>query len=383
MEDVIKALSSVEIVGLHTKDNLDDDMYCGKIIGYEDNRLIFQTYDICSEVCKDIQVESSDIVWFEANSADTEYLAKVIANKDIFTIKGERTITKCEIAVHLHRLWENEIPALYHTEFEDDYYAYIVGYDENTIILRSFNPFYNIDYGIICFPIENIEKIEVYKSELNIYPYLYENKIKVNKCQMESTDIRLDFFRRSMNEKKLVDVQNLTDIENDEDLVGYVDSVQDGVIRFRKINTEGIDCGTEEYNVNDIVTFGWEGLYLDRIELLYKTNLLKNAKEENAKIKNRENFISMILDARKDGTVVSLVSDETDDEYRVSTGFVVEVMDNWARLKLYDFEEFHWFECYRRINDFSRIRRNGMMELLVKAISDKTFDKRITKQSFC
>jgi hypothetical protein len=200
---------------------------------------------------------------------------------------------------------------------------------------------------------------------------------------MESTDIRLDFFRRSMNEKKLVDVQNLTDIENDEDLVGYVDSVQDGVIRFRKINTEGIDCGTEEYNVNDIVTFGWEGLYLDRIELLYKTNLLKNAKEENAKIKNRENFISMLLDARKDGTVVSLVSDETDDEYRVSTGFVVEVMDNWARLKLYDFEEFHWFECYRRINDFSRIRRNGMMELLVKAISDKTFDKRITKQSFC
>lgn|GEM_PF-5720932 len=80
---------------------------------------------------------------------------------------------------------------------------------------------------------------------------------------------------------------------------------------------------------------------------------------------------------------MSLVSDETDDEYRVSTGFVVEVMDNWARLKLYDFEEFHWFECYRRINDFSRIRRNGMMELLVKAISDKTFDKRITKQSFC
>ena len=111
--------------------------------------------------------------------------------------------------------------------------------------------------------------------------------------------------------------------------------------------------------------------------------MLKNAKEENAKIKNRENFISMLLDARKDGTVVSLVSDETDDEYRVSTGFVVEVMDNWARLKLYDSEEFHWFECYRRINDFSRIRRNGMMELLVKAISDKTFDNRITKQSFC
>ena len=49
-----------------------------------------------------------------------------------------------------------------------------------------------------------IEKICVYKPELNIYPYLYENRIEIAKYHIESTDIRSDFFHRTMNKKILV-----------------------------------------------------------------------------------------------------------------------------------------------------------------------------------
>ena len=40
-------------------------------------------------------------------------------------------------------------------------------------------------------------------------------------------------------------------------------------------------------------------------------------------------------------------------------------------LNLYDIEENHWYECYRRIKDFSKLRENGITELLVKAILEK------------
>lgn len=374
MKEIIKALTKVGIVGLHTIGNSDEDMYCGKIIRYEDDKLYFQTYDNNGESCEIVRVESSDIEWFETNSADTEFLTKVIAHKDDFARKEKEEIIIIgkKISEQLPDLWEKDIPALYHIKNDKDgYYAYLVGSNENTIILHSFNPYYNIDYGISYFPIVNLEKIEVYKPELNIYPYLYENRIKVNKCHIESADIRLDFFRRSMNEKKLVDVQNSTDVENEEDLVGYVETIQEDVICFRKINPDGVDCGLEKYNVKDIVTFGYGGLYLDKIERLYKIGLSKKAEEDLTIISNRNKFISMLLDSKEKGTVVSLISNETEGEYCVSTGFVIDVMKDWIHLKLYDFEEYHWYECYRRIQDFGKLQRNGTTELLVKSIFDK------------
>ena len=371
MKEIIKALSKDEIVGLHTIGD-PDDMYCGKIIKYEDDQLYFQPYDNNGEACEIIQVKSSEIEWLETNSADTEYLAKVITYKDKFSLKEERIITGNEINGQLHNLWEKEISALYHIKNDkESYYAYLVGYNENTIVLHSFNPYYNIDYGIFYLPIANIEKIEVNKPELNIYPYLYENRIKVNKCHIESADIRLDFFRRSMNEKMLVDVQNSTDIKNEEGLVGYVESIQEDVICFRKTDPDGIDCGLVKYGVKDIVTFGYGGLYLDKIERLYKIGLSKKAEEDLTIISNRNKFISMLLDSKEKGTVVSLISNETEGEYCVSTGFVIDVMKDWIHLKLYDFEEYHWYECYRRIQDFGKLQRNGTTELLVKSIFDK------------
>lgn len=372
MKEIIKILSKDEIVGLHTIGNPDDDMYCGKIIKYEDDKLYFQTYDNSGEAYEIIQAESSDIEWFETNSADTEYLTKVITNKDKFIEKEEETIIGNEISEQLHNLWEKEIPALYHIKNDKDgYYAYLIGHNENTIILHSFNPYYNIDYGISCFPIANLEKIEVYKPELNIYPYLYDNRINVKKCHIESADIRLGFFRKSMNEKMLVNVQNSTDIKNEEDLVGYVESIQEDVICFRKINPVGVDCGLEKYNVKDIVTFGYGGSYLDKIERLYKIGLSKKAEEDITVISDRDKFISMLLYSKEKGTVVSLISNETEGEYCISTGFVIDVMKDWIHLKLYDFEEYHWYECYRRIQDFSKLQRNGITELLVKSIFDK------------
>ena len=150
MKEIIKALSKDVIVGLRTIDDSYDNIYYGKIIKYKDNLLDFLAYDDKGEENTIIQVGSSDIVSFDTNSANTDYLTKVINNKDKFTTKKEGTITGSKVSEHLHYLWVNEIPALYHTIAKDEFYAYLIGYNENTIILRSFNPYYNIDNGIIC-----------------------------------------------------------------------------------------------------------------------------------------------------------------------------------------------------------------------------------------
>ena len=61
---------------------------------------------------------------------------------DKFSLKEERIITGNEINGQLHNLWEKEISALYHIKNDkESYYAYLVGYNENTIVLHSFNPY--------------------------------------------------------------------------------------------------------------------------------------------------------------------------------------------------------------------------------------------------
>lgn len=368
---MIEKLPKDIIVGLRTTGDSYDNIYYGKIIKYEDNLLTFLAYDEYDEEIKTIQVNPSDIISIDTNSANTEYLTKVLANKHKLTIKEEETIIGNRIRENLKHLWENEIPALYHTAVKDEFYAYLIGYNENTIILHSFNPYYNIDNGIICFPIDNIEKICVYKTELNIYPYLYENRIEINKYHIKSTDIRSDFFHKSMNEKMLVDVQNSTDIKNEETLVGYVESIKNDRICFRKINDDGIECGQEEYDIKDIVTFGCGGSYLERIELLYANEISKKAKEELLITSDSDKLKSILLEAKEEGTIVSLISDETEDEHIESTGFLIDQKNDWIHLNLYDLEESHWYECYRRIRDFSKVRKNGITELLVKEIFDK------------
>lgn len=368
---MINSLQKDIIVGLRTIDVSYDNIYYGKIIKYEGNLLVFFAYDENGEENATIQVNTSDIVSIDTNSANTEYLTKVITNKDKLTIKEEKIIIGNRIRDNLQHLWENEIPALYQTIVKDEFYAYLIGYNDNTIILHSFNPYYNIDNGIICFPIDTIEKICVYKPELNIYPYLYENRIEIVKYQIESTDIRSDFFHKTMNKKILVDVQNSADIKNKEALVGYVESIKDESICFRKINDEGIECGQEEYDIEDIVTFGCGGSYLDKIELLYTNEISKNAKENIIIISDSNKLKSTLIDAKEKGTIVSLISDETEDEYIESTGFLIDINKDWIHLNLYDIEENHWYECYRRIKDFSKLRKNGITELFTKAIFEK------------
>lgn len=126
MKEIIKALSKDVIVGLRTIDDSYDNIYYGKIIKYKDNLLDFLAYDDKGEENTIIQVGTSDIVSFDTNSANTDYLTKVINNKDKFTTKKEGTITGSKVSEHLHYLWVNEIPALYHTIAKDEFYAYLL-----------------------------------------------------------------------------------------------------------------------------------------------------------------------------------------------------------------------------------------------------------------
>lgn len=367
MKEIIKILSNEDIVGFHTIDSDDeDDMYCGKIIKYEDDLLYFLAYDNNGENST-IEVESEDIVWFETNSGDTEYLARTIINKDKFPIKKQVSITENAIREHLHHLWENEIPAVYQTE-KEEYEAYLVGYDENNIILHTFNSWYNVDHGFICIPINVVKKLDIYTHDLNAYPILYHDYVKACRLDSNTANIQLNLLSMCMNEHILIGMQNQMDVKENVSLVGYIESIEKDIVRLRKINPEGIDRGLEDLYINDIANFGWGGLYLDMIEYFHVHKLAKKADEEIILIQdNRTKLTSLLLEAKEKGNVISLISDESEDEYWQSTGFVIDVMGNWFHMTMYDDVEDKWFECYHRIENYSKIRRNGIRELFIEA----------------
>ena len=105
--------------------------------------------------------------------------------------------------------------------------------------------------------------------------------------------------------------------------------------------------------------------------MLYTNEISKSAKEDIIIISDSNKLKSILFDAKEKGTIVSLISDETENEYIESTGFLIDIKKDWIHLNLYDIEENHWYECYRRIKDFSKLRENGITELLVKAILEK------------
>lgn len=139
------------------------------------------------------------------------------------------------------------------------------------------------------------------------------------------------------------------------------------IVRIRKINSNGIDSGRECYNIKDIANFGYGGLYLDKIEYYHTHELAKKAKGEIIIINNRDEFRSLLFEAKEKGSVISLISHETEDEYNESTGIITDVMDDWFQMTMYDDIENHWFECYHKIQDYSKLRRNSIRELFIKA----------------
>lgn len=365
MNEIIRALSKENLVGLHTVDSNDDEMYCGRILQYKDNQLDFLAYDINGEEYA-VKIESENIAWLEKNSADIELFARIIAYKDKITSKNQVTFTGSNILENLKDVWEKEIPAVYHVGTEE-YEAYLVGYDEKTIVLHSFSSDYNVDHGIICFPINELKKMEIYTPDLNRYPVIYENHVKADRLNIDSANIQLEFLYKCMSDHLLMDIQSQSDIKNDVCLIGYLDSIENGIIRIRKINYDGIDCGLECYNIKDIANFGCGGLYLGKIEYYHTNELAKKAKDEIIRINNMDELRAMLLEAKEKGSVISLISNETEDEYNESTGIVIDVMGDWFHMNLYDDIEDHWFECYHKIKGYSKLRKNGIRELFVKA----------------
>eukprot|EP00825_Cyclidium_porcatum_P049546 TRINITY_DN8594_c0_g1_i2.p1 TRINITY_DN8594_c0_g1~~TRINITY_DN8594_c0_g1_i2.p1 ORF type:complete len:103 (-),score=14.97 TRINITY_DN8594_c0_g1_i2:57-365(-) len=47
-----------------------------------------------------------------------------------------------------------------------------------------------------------------------------------------------------------------------------------------------------------------------------------------------------------------------------STGYVIEVVNDWLKMYLYDVNEDDWYYCYRSYKDFTGIRFEGYEELL-------------------
>ena len=106
---------------------------------------------------------------------------------------------------------------------------------------------------------------------------------------------------------------------------------------------------------------------MDKIEYYHTKELAKKAKDEIIIINNMDELKSLLLDAKEKCSVISLISNETEEEYNESTGIIIDVMGDWFHMTMYDDIEDHWFECYHKILDYSKLRRNSIRELFIEA----------------
>lgn len=367
MINILDTLSSEAIIGLRMNGESYDCLNYGKIVGYDDNYLDLIVYDENGNDYDQIKVLQKDIVSFDVDSACTRYLAKKSGVVPNVAAKEERKIEKSEVRDSLYSLWNEEVPALFHTS-QDEIYGFIVAYDDRLAILHVFNPYYNIDYGFLFIKIEEIESLYLNKPELAIYFHIYENNINHHKLQLKCDDIRTSFFDYCREKQILVDAESFDDINNGEVSVGYVESIEGGNVRFRMINDMGLECGIETYNIDDIMNFGCGGYYLEKISILHKNHLSELAKEQVYIVDNLNELERRLYKAKQEKEIVTLISDETEEEFFESTGFVVDIDNEWIHMRLYDIDENDWYDYYRRIKDFTQLRKNGIVELLVKTI---------------
>lgn len=67
--------------------------------------------------------------------------------------------------------------------------------------------------------------------------------------------------------------------------------------------------------------------------------------------------------AQSEHKIITLSDIEGDNSFE-STGYIIEVVNDWLKMYLYDVNEDDWYYYYRSYKDFTGIRFEGYEELL-------------------
>lgn len=363
----LSSIPSKTIIGLRTLEDSYNSMNYGEILSLENDIVKFKPYYDDGGSCAVEYIPYKKIVSIETNSKETKVLHNLISNKAFIKKSKKRVFKKKDINFSILKELLCKELAMFHIN-ETYFTGYLLDANNEYIVLQTLNPIFNIDYGISYYQLNSLNEIILHDYNIDLYQYAYKNWIMPQIIPNLLNSSKYDFFKSNERNDVLIDIEDVNDIKEGLTTVGYVEKVTNDIVTIVQIDDKGVKKSSVNYKLKDIVNYGTGGFYLNKIDLLYKNNLYKKANEKNISQNDAENFYGTIKFAKESGTVISLISDKSKDEYFESTGFITEIGDEWIKMKLYDIEEDDWYNYYRRVKDFTDIRINSYIELFVKLI---------------
>jgi hypothetical protein len=141
--------------------------------------------------------------------------------------------------------------------------GYIVDFNEQIFVLQHISPL-GFQDGLIIERIDAIDNFEINDDMLKTIELLYNNNLKILNQNTESIEISTDEKWQFELIKGIIDNGKIVSIElNNSDIVnyGYIVDYDDTILQIIAINRQGMEDGTQTYNLSDITSFG-----IDRIE---------------------------------------------------------------------------------------------------------------------
>jgi len=342
----------------------------GYISSISDDALSFDGfYDDGDPYTKE-KILFKDIVSIEINTKYTKYIEKLIRVKNQIASEEKTIDKKDEILKTISDLYQNQIIGRFELLDDNLLWGYVIGYNNQYVVIRQLNTLYNIDEGINYYPIEMLSSIILHVLDYDVYPLIYQDSIVPERLIDLPKELPFSFFQRHLTDKKLVSIQNSTDFEKDEMSVGYVQSVDNENVVLRAIRPYG-DTGDEiNYHFDKDLIFTEGGFYLKKVALSTQYHLYEQVEEEDEiyHVKT-DDILSDVKKALASHEILTLFSDEAGDEYFESTGYVLGIKEGWIKMHLYDMFEDDWYDYYRQIKDFTGVRHKGYTELLAAVVA--------------
>ena len=195
------------------------------------------------------------------------------------------------------------------------------------------------------------------------YPYIYDHE-RIEKSIHDTSDIKQLFLKRHLDSQELISIQSKKDFDNEEMSVGFVKAIQNQEVILEGFGAFGNPIHDIIYPLDDLLVFAEGGFSLKKIEISIKQHIYeKITKDKTFNLTNNELF-PYLKKAQSEHEIITLFSDIEGDDFFESTGYVIEVVNDWLKMYLYDVNEDDWYYCYRSYKDFTGIRFEGYEELL-------------------
>jgi hypothetical protein len=335
----------------------------GYINGFTDKLIDFAVYDDEGFALPEEEISLSDIVSIETNTVYCKYLERLISVSDHLDYEEKTVYQEDEILRTIYALYLNDKMAWFEILTDNFVSGYVVGYNKDLVIIMQVHPIYNVDEGIHYYPIKMVKSITYPFFAGVAYPYIYGHK-KIEKKIHSSSDIKQLFLKRHLNSEKLISIQSQKDFDNEEMSVGVVKAIQDQKVILKGFGAFGNPLHDIIYPLDDLLIFAEGGFYLKKIEISIKQDIYKKMTEDKIFNLTSNELFPYLKQAQEKHDIVTLFSDSGSDISFESTGYIIDLVDDWLKMYLYDVYEDDWYYYYRSYKDFTGIRFGGYEELL-------------------